>query len=160
MLRRNKTCPFCGATKMTEKFAERTAGIWFPLGFYAAGGVYMLAFWAVIDRTAYHLAALGVVSLLIAAELYFISKWAFWAGLFTFPLFFAEFVLAAIASVNLAGWYPDILTGLFNASLIVYLIFLTLSLIMLIDKRNTLKNDRILDRLSGASKSLEPKPAK
>jgi hypothetical protein len=145
---------------MTEKFAERTAGIWFPLGVYAAGGIYMLAFWAVIDRTAYHLAALGVVSLLIAAALYFVSRWAFWVGLFTFPLLFTEFVLAAIASVNLAGWYPDVWTGLFNASLIVYLVFLTLSLIMLIDKRNTLKKDRILDRLSGAPKPAEPKPVK
>jgi len=119
-----------------------------------------LAFWAVIDRTAYHLAALGAISLLIAAALYFVSKWAFWVGLFTFPLFFVEFVLAAIASVNLAGWYPDVQTGLFNASLIVYLIFLGLSLLMLIDKRNTLKNDRILDRLSGASKPAERKSLK
>lgn len=157
MFKRNKTSPICGATTMTEKFAERTAGIWFPLGFYAAGGVYMLAFWAVFDRAAYHLAVLGVVSLLMAAALYSVSRWAFWVGLFTFPLYFAVFLLATLASVNLAGWYPDLPAALFNASLIVYLVFLCLSLIMLIDKRNALKTDRILDRLTGVAKPAEPK---
>jgi hypothetical protein len=32
--------------------------------------------------------------------------------------------------------------------MIIYLVFLTISLILLIDKRNTLKSDRILDRLN------------
>ncbi len=141
---------------MTEKFAERTAGIWFPLVFYAAGGLYMLAFWAAFDRAAYHLAVLGVVSILIAAALYSMSRWAFWVGLFTFPLYFAVFLLATVASVNLAGWYPDVQTTSFNASLIAYMVFLCLSLIILIDKRNTLKTDRVLDRLSGAGKPAEP----
>lgn len=132
---------------MTERFAERTAGIWFPLAFYAVGGVYMLAFWAIFDRAAYHLTVLGIISIIIAVALYSVSGWAFWLGLFTFPLYFAEFLYATLASVNLVGWYPDIQTAAFNASLIVYLVFLCLSLILLIDRRNALRTDRILDRL-------------
>jgi len=132
---------------LTEKFTERTAGIWFPLGFYAAGGAYMLAFWAIFDHAAYHLAALGVISIVIAAALYSVSRWAFWIGLFTFPLYLTVFVLATLASVNLSGLYPDVPTAIFNASLIVYLVFLCLSLITLIDKRKTLKTDRFMDRL-------------
>lgn len=143
---------------MTEKFTERTAGIWFPLGFYAAGGVYMLAFWVLFDRAAFHLAALGFVSIIIAVALYRVSRWAFWIGLFTFPLYLAVFLLATLASVNLAGWYPDILTGVFNASLIAYLVFLCLSFIMLLDKRNTLKSDRVMDRLKRPAAAAEPTP--
>ena len=140
---------------MTEKFTERTAGIWFPLGFYAAGGVYMLAFWAMFDRAAYHLAALGIISMIIAVALYSVSRWAFWIGLLTFPLYFAVFLFATISSVNLAGWYPNVPTAAFNISLIVYLIFLCLSFILLIDKRNVLKTDRVMDRLKRPATSAE-----
>jgi len=132
---------------LAETFTERTAGIWLPFILYAAGGVYMLAFWGTFDRTAYHLTALGILSIIIAAALYSLSRWAFWLGLFTFPLLFVDFLSALVSSVNLVGWSPDIANGLFQASMVVYLVFLTLSLLLLIDKRNTLKNDRILDML-------------
>lgn len=132
---------------MAEKFAERSAGIWLPLVFYALGGAYMLAFWGVFDRTAYHLPLLGAVSIIMAIALYSLSRWAYWLGLFTFPLFFAEFLYALIGSVNFVGWNPNVPTAAFHATMVVYLVFLTFSLILLIDKRNTLKSDRILDRL-------------
>jgi hypothetical protein len=73
-------------------------------------------------------------------------------------LYLAVFLLATLASVNLAGWYPDILTGVFNASLIAYLVFLCLSFIMLLDKRNTLKSDRVMDRLKRPAAAAEPTP--
>jgi len=146
---------------LTEKFTERTAGIWLPLVFYIVGGVYMLAFWGVFDRTAFHLTVFGVVSIIIAVALFSTSRWAFLLGLFTFPLFFTEFLYALLWSVNLVGWNPNLQTAAFQASMIVYLIFLTLSLILLIDKRNTLKSDRILDRLNrpaaGPENSSKPK---
>lgn len=130
---------------MTESFTERTAGIWVPLVFYAAGGVYMLAFWGLFDRTAYHLLVLGGVSIIIAVALYFLSRWAYWLGLFTFPLLFALFAYALIFSVTVVGWDPDIPNAILNTSMVVYLVFLTLSLLLLIDRRNTFKGDRILD---------------
>jgi hypothetical protein len=133
---------------LTEKFTERTAGIWLPLVFYVAGGVYMLGFWGIFSRSAYHLVFLGVLSIIIAVALYSMSRWAFWLGLFTFPLLFTEFVYALLVSVNFAGWDSNPQTAAFNASLVIYLLFLSLSLILLIDKRNTLKGDRILDRLN------------
>jgi hypothetical protein len=135
---------------LTETFAERTVGIWIPLVFYAAGGVYMLAFWGLYSRSAYHLFALGVISIVIAGALYALSKWAYWLGLFTFPLLLVEFIYALMFSVNVVGWYPNIETGVFNASIVIYLILLCLSFLLLVDKRNTLKNDRILDKLRGS----------
>ena len=132
---------------MTESFTERTAGIWMPLVFYGVGGVYMLAFWGLFDRTAYHLLVLGGVSIIIAVALYTLSRWAYWLGLFTFPLLFVLFAYALIFSVNVVGWAPDIPNTILNASMVVYLVLLTISFLLLIDKRNTLKGDRILDML-------------
>lgn len=143
---------------MAEKFVDRTAGIWATLAFYAVGGVYMLAFWAVFDRTAFHLTLLGAISVIIAVALYSVSRWAFWLGLFTFPLYFAEFFYALLASVNFVGWYPNAQTAAFHASLIVYLFFLCISLILLIDKRTVLKTDRILDRLKSPIPSADTTP--
>ena len=146
---------------MEEKFTERTAGVWLPLIFYAVGGMYMLAFWGLFDRTTYHLTVLGALSIIIAVALYLLSRWAYWLGLFTFPLLLADFVYALVSSVNIVGWYPDIANAVFHASMVVYLVFLVLSVILLVDKRNTLKNDRILDMLgkpfSAASKPQEAK---
>jgi hypothetical protein len=79
--------------------------------------------------------------------LYFLSRWAYWLGIFTFPLLFALFAYGLVFSVNVVGWYPNIPNALLNVSMILYLVFLTLSLLLLIDRRNILKNDRILDML-------------
>jgi hypothetical protein len=147
MFRRNKASQNLVARRLTESFAERTAGVWVPLVFYAVGGVYMLTFWALFDRAAYHLLALGGASILIAVALYLLSRWAWWLGLFTFPLFFALFAYALIFSVNVVGWDPDITNTILNASMVLYLVFLTLSFLLLIDRRSTLKGDRILDML-------------
>jgi uncharacterized membrane protein (DUF2068 family) len=132
---------------LTEEFTERTAGIWLPLIFYAVGGVYMLAFWGIFDRTAYHLTALGLLSIILAVALYMMSQWAFWFGLISFPLYLVEFLYALYSSVNFVGWNPNIPTAAFHASIVIYLVFLVLSLILLIDKRNTLKTDRVIDKL-------------
>ena len=132
---------------MAEKFTERTAGIWVPLVFYAVGGAYMLAFWGLFERAAYHLLILGGISIIIAIALYFLSRWAYWLGIFTFPLLFALFAYALTFSVNVVGWDPNIPNAALNVSMVIYLIFLTLSFLLLIDKRNTLKSDRILDIL-------------
>ena len=143
---------------MSETFAERTAGIWFPLVFYAVGGVYLLVFWALYGLSAYHLLALGAASLIICAALYMLSKWAYWLGLFTFPLLLLEFIYALIFSVSVVGWYPNVPTALFNASMIIYLIFLCFSFLFLVDKRNTLKTDRFLDRLKPSAPAADKKP--
>jgi hypothetical protein len=141
---------------LTESFAERTAGIWVPLVFYLVGGAYMLAFWGLFARTAYQLLVLGGISIIIAVALYFVSRWAYWLGIFSFPLMFALFAWALLFSVNVVGWYPNIPNAILNASMVVYLVFLSLSFILLIDKRNSLKNDRVLDFLH---KPFAPPPA-
>jgi len=109
----------------------------------------MLAFWAMFSPSAYSLLALGAVSIVIAVALFSISRWAYWLGLFTFPLLAAEFVYALTFSVDVVGWSPNPGTGVFNASMVVYLFFLCFSFLLLIDRRNTLKSDKFLDILRG-----------
>jgi hypothetical protein len=115
----------------------------------------MLAFWALFGRSAYPLLVLGVVSIVISVALYTLSRWAYWLGLFSFPLLLVEFIFSLNFSVSVVGWYPNIPTGVFNASMIVYLVFLCLSVLFLIDKRNTLKSDRILDMFKSSVPAAE-----
>ena len=126
---------------------ERSAGVWVALVIYLLGGAYMLAFWA-LDQTAYYLVLFGIVSLLIGIALFRVSRWAWWLGLFSFPIYFVEVAYALSTSVNFVGWYPDLPTGAFHASMIVYLVFLCLGFLLLIDRRNVLRSDNILDFLS------------
>ncbi|HYB83687.1 MAG TPA: hypothetical protein VED86_00025 [archaeon] len=135
---------------MSESFTERTAAIWIPTVFYAVGGVYILAFWAIFGLSAYHLLALGIASILTAVLLFSLSKWAYWIGLFTFPLLFVEFLYALMFSVNIAGWDPNIPVTIFNASMVAYLVLLCFSFLLLLDRRNTLKGDRLMDKLGSA----------
>jgi len=141
---------------VSDKVSERSAGVWVALVVYALEGVYMLGFWAFLDRAFYLLALFGILSIAIAAALFNMSRWAWWLGLFTFPLFFIDVVYALFASVSFVGWDPDALTAVFHGSMIIYLIFLCLALLLLIDRRNVLRSDRVLDLLN---KPLSTKPA-
>ena len=132
---------------MSEVSSERSAGIWVALIIYVLGGAYMLAFWA-LDPTAYFLALLGIISLLIGVALFKISRWAWWLGLFSFPIFFVDVAYALLASVNLVGWYSDLPTGAFHASMIIYLSFLCLGFLLLVDRKDALRSDHVLDLLS------------
>jgi hypothetical protein len=147
-----------GGEKMSESFTERTAGIWIPTVLYAIGGIYILVFWAIFSLSAYHLLALGIASIMVAVLLFSLSKWAYWVGLFTFPLLIVEFVYSLTFSVNVAGWDPNATVATFNASMVAYLVLLCLSFLLLLDRRNALKSDRFMDRLSGSVFGRE-KPA-
>jgi len=137
----------CGRLSSSEVSSERSAGVWVALVIYLLGGAYLLAFW-VLDQTAYYLILFGVVSLLTGFALFQVSRWAWWLGLFSFPIFFVEVAYALLSAVNFVGWYPDLTTGVFHASMIIYLVFLCFAFLLLIDRRNVLKSDHILDSLS------------
>jgi hypothetical protein len=134
--------------RLSESLNERSAGIWVALVTYVISGVYMLGFWAVLSQSAYYLLVLGIISLLIAVALFRTSRWAWWLGLFSFPIFFVDVVYALLASVSFTGWNPDLTTGLFQASMIIYLVLMGLGFLLLVDRRNVLRSDRILDLLN------------
>ena len=133
---------------MSEAVGERSAGIWVALVIYVLGGGYLLGFWSLLDRAAYHLAILGIVSVVIAISLLRLSRWAYWLGLFTFPLCLVDVAYALLTSVNFVGWNPNTQTLAFNASMVIYLVFLCFGFLLLIDRRSVLRSDAILDILS------------
>jgi len=133
---------------LSEAVGERSAGIWVALVIYVLGGGYLLGFWSLLDRAAYHLAILGIVSVVIAVALLRLSRWASWLGLFTFPLCLVDVAYALLASVNFVGWNPNTQTLAFNASMVIYLVFLCFGFLLLIDRRSVLRSDAILDILS------------
>jgi hypothetical protein len=133
---------------LSEAVGERSAGIWVALVIYVLGGGYLLGFWSLLDRAAYHLAILGIVSVVIAISLLRLSRWAYWLGLFTFPLCLVDVAYALLTSVNFVGWNPNTQTLAFNASMVIYLVFLCFGFLLLIDRRSVLRSDAILDILS------------
>jgi hypothetical protein len=150
---------------LSEAVGERSAGIWVALVIYVLGGGYLLGFWSLLDRAAYHLALLGIVSVVIAISLLRLSRWAYWLGLFTFPLCLADVAYALLTSVNFVGWNPNTQTLAFNASMVIYLVFLCFGFLLLIDRRSVLRSDAILDILSKfstakASAGTPDKPSK
>ncbi|MGA3297917.1 MAG: hypothetical protein ABSD41_10765 [Candidatus Bathyarchaeia archaeon] len=150
---------------MSEAVGERSAGIWVALVIYVLGGGYLLGFWSLLDRAAYHLAILGIVSVVIAISLLRLSRWAYWLGLFTFPLCLVDVAYALLTSVNFVGWNPNTQTLAFNASMVIYLVFLCFGFLLLIDRRSVLRSDAILDILSKfstakASAGTPDKPSK
>ena len=142
-----------------EGSSERSAGVWVALAIYLLGGAYLLTFW-VLDQTAYFLVLSGIVSLLIGVALFRVSRWAWWLGLFSFPIFFVEVAYALLSSVNFVGLYPNLPTGAFHASMIVYLVFLCLAFLLLIDRRSVLRSDDILDFVSKPLSSKSATSAK
>jgi hypothetical protein len=150
---------------LSEAVGERSAGIWVALVIYVLGGGYLLGFWSLLDRAAYHLAILGIVSVVIAISLLRLSRWAYWLGLFTFPLCLVDVAYALLTSVNFVGWNPNTQTLAFNASMVIYLVFLCFGFLLLIDRRSVLRSDAILDILSKfstakASAGTPDKPSK
>jgi len=150
---------------LSEAVGERSAGIWVALVIYVLGGGYLLGFWSMLDRAAYHLAILGIVSVVIAISLLRLSRWAYWLGLFTFPLYLVDVASALLTSVNFVGWNPNNQTLAFNASMVIYLVFLCFGFLLLIDRRSVLRSDAILDILSKfstakASAGTSDKPGK
>lgn len=133
---------------MSEPVRERSAGVWVALVIYALCGGYLLGFWGILDRAAYHLAILGVISVGIAIFLFRLSRWAYWLGLFTFPLCLLDVGLALKTSINFAGWYPNLQNLTFNSSMVLYMILLCFGFLLLLDRRSVLRSDALLDGLS------------
>jgi uncharacterized membrane protein (DUF2068 family) len=113
---------------------------------YSLGGVFLLGFWT-LDRAAYHLAIFGITSLIIGIALFRLSRWAYWLGLFSFPLCFIDVAYALQTSVNFVGWNPNLQTLAFNSLMVAYLVVLCFGFLLLIDRRGVLRSDVALDLL-------------
>ena len=102
-------------------------------------GVYGLVFSALYDMGLIPLIALSVVSLATGIGVLFGRRFGLWLTLLLFPLGIVEAIATLFYSVTLSGWYSNNVVAAFNASLVLYAAGLSISLLLVIDKRSQLK---------------------
>ena len=120
---------------------ERTqaTGLLVAGGIFIVLGIYGLVFSALYDLTLVPLIALSLASIAAGLGALFGRRFALWLALLLFPLGIIEAVATLFYSVTVSGWYPSELVAAFNASLILYMLGLTVSLLLVIDRRSQLK---------------------
>lgn len=102
-------------------------------------GVYGLVFSALYDMELIPLIALSVVSLATGIGVLLGRRFGLWLTLLLFPLGIVEAIATLFYSVTLSGWYSNNVVAAFNASLVLYAAGLSISLLLVIDKRSQLK---------------------
>lgn len=127
---------------MAEKASsERTqaTGLLVASAIFIALGAYGLVFSALYDLGLIPLIALSLASIAAGLGAYFARRFALWLALLLFPLGLVEALSTLSYSVTVSGWYTNNAVVAFNASLILYILGLVVSLLLVVDKRSRLK---------------------
>jgi hypothetical protein len=117
----------------------RPVGIIVATAIFLFEGIYNMAFPALFDPSLIPLVAIGALCFITAASLFLKRKIAFYLALLLFPIMLTQGALALYTNVNSVGWRPDYATATFNASLVAYMLGLLLALLLVLDKRATLR---------------------
>ena len=102
-------------------------------------GGYGLAFSALYEQPLVPLIVLSFASVATGLGLLFERRFALWLSLLIFPLGIVQALATLLYSVEMSGWDPSDTVAAFNASLILYIVGLVVSLVLVIDKRSQLK---------------------
>lgn len=118
----------------------RPIGLSFSSFFYAAAGVYYLAYPIIVsDPTIWPLYIIGALSLLGSFGVLKMSRWGLWLGLGLFlPLLVAP-LFALMAVWSSPGIFQQALPIAFVASLFILMFFATLTFLLILDKRRDFK---------------------
>jgi len=121
--------------------SERTqaTGLLVASAIFIALGAYGLVFSALYDLGLIPLIALSLASIAAGLGAYFARRFALWLALLLFPLGLVEALSTLSYSVTVSGWYTNNAVVAFNASLILYILGLVVSLLLVVDKRSRLK---------------------
>jgi len=106
---------------------------------FIALGAYGLVFSALYDLGLIPLITLSLASIAAGLGAYFARRFALWLALLLFPLGLVEALSTLSYSVTVSGWYTNNAVVAFNASLILYILGLVVSLLLVVDKRSQLK---------------------
>jgi len=117
----------------------RATGLVVASAIFIVLGVYGLVFSALYSPTPIPLIVLSLVSIVAGAGALFSRRFALWLAMLLFPLGVVEAAATLWYSVTVFGWYPNNLVTAFNASLMLYVAGLVLSLLLVMDKRSQLK---------------------
>lgn len=120
---------------------ERThaTGLLVASAILIALGVYGLVISALFDPGLVPLVALSIASVATGVGALFGRRFALWLALILFPLGVVEALSTLSYSVAVSGWYANEAVATFNASLILYIAGLVVSLLLVLDRRSQLK---------------------
>jgi len=120
---------------------ERThaTGLLVAFAIFIALGAYGLVFSALCDLGLIPLIALSLASIAAGLGALLGRRFTLWLALVLFPLGVVQALSTLSYSITLSGWYTNEAVAAFNASLILYMLGLTLSVLLVVDRRSQLK---------------------
>ena len=91
------------------------------------------------DLTLIPLVALSVVAILAGVGVLLGRRFGLWISLLLFPLAMVMVISTLFYSMTVSGWLTSDIVTVFQASLILYVVGLVVSLLLVIDRRSQLK---------------------
>jgi hypothetical protein len=127
-------------TKATTLTGLRPIGLSISSFYYAASGIYYLAYpLAVQDTGIWPLYVIGTLSLVGSLGVLRMTKWGLWLGLGLFlPQVIAP-AFALMAAISIPGVTQEPIAIAFVASLVILMFFASLTFLLILDKRRTFK---------------------
>jgi hypothetical protein len=118
----------------------RPIGLSFSSFFYAASGLYYLAYPFVAgDTSLYPLYIIGALSIIGSIGITRVMRWGLWIGLALFPLQIVAPAFALMAALQYPGVASSASALIYVASLAVLMFFASLTFLLVLDKRRTFK---------------------
>lgn len=117
----------------------RVQGLLVASAIFLVLGAYGLVFSFLSDLTLIPLVALSVAAILAGVALLLGRRFGLWVSLLLWPPAMAMAVATLFYSTTVSGWLPSNSTAIFQASLILYVVGLLVSLLLVIDRRSQLK---------------------
>jgi len=127
---------------MTDKKTLRlrtSLGIAFPAIFYLLFGIYLIVFPILFDTQLFAIILLSSFCIIAGFGLFLLKRWSLWLALVLSPCIIVSAGFAFSCSRNYVGFIPNIQTGVFHVTLILWMILTPISILFLIDKRKTFK---------------------
>ena len=118
----------------------RPMGLTFSSFYYAAAGIYYLAYPLLVqDPTIIPLYVLGALSLIGSYGVMKMTRWGVWLGLLLFPIQIIAPAFALQVALQLPGLTQNYEAIAFASSLVVLIFFASLSFLLVLDKRKSFR---------------------
>ncbi len=118
----------------------RPMGLTFSSFYYAAAGIYYLAYPLLVqDPTIMPLYVLGALSLIGSYGVMKMTRWGVWLGLLLFPAQIIAPAFALQVALQLPGLTQNYEAIAFASSLVVLIFFASLSFLLVLDKRKSFR---------------------
>ena len=114
-------------------------GILFPAIFYLLVGIYMIMFPILFDILLFAIIILSSFCIITGIGLFLLKRWSLWLALALSPYIIVSAWITLSCSRNLVGFIPNVQTGVFHTTLILWIILAPISILFLIGKRKAFR---------------------